>query len=160
MVLLFSIDCKFYFIPMPLYIFNYLVNDYKWIFDYGIYYNIFGVFTFPTVCSTWCSSFAKFPVIFGNPCPLKISDVATIYDYSSLKRSVALPLLFLAVLSLTTSLTHYFFTYPFFIRFHSCFRELHFSGGKNILRVKDRVWHETPNFSTISAYGDLTIMFL
>ena len=121
---------------------------------------LFGCFLFPTIFSTCCSCFSKFPVIFGNPCPMSIYDVSKMYSYLSLKRQVDLPILFLVILILTTYRTIYFFIYPLCMRTKRCFRYLHLSVRNNTLRVMYRVQRETSNFSTISAYVKFTIIIL
>ena len=105
------------------------------IMEFGL--NLSTIFLLPTQWSTCCRSFARLIASFGSPCALYISDIAKMYDYSSLRRWFALPILFLIVVRLITSLNIRFVLFPTAMRFHKWFREVHFNVGK----IKSRVFH-------------------
>ena len=101
--------------------FTYLMTLYAyWIADFGEIFLIW--LCFPTIFSTCFSSVVVLFLYFSSLCAPSISNVYKIHTSLSLMRQVALPILFLVVVTITNFLNISFFTYPVDIRFHRCFR--------------------------------------
>ena len=74
------------------------------------------------------------------------SAVSAVYASLSLRRLVGIPIFFVSPIA---SLTINLITFPNAIRFHSCFREEHFSGRNSKFRVLQRVVFGTLNYLRI-----------
>ena len=120
----------------------------------------FGCFLFPTLLRTCSSSFSEFLLLFWKSMSnfhfcyfhhvlLIIIEETSFYSY-----------FFMVILILTTYIFLYLFISPLWMILQRCFRDLHLSGRKNVLRVLYMVQLETPNSSTRSAYVDFTIILL
>ena len=87
---------------------------------------------------------------FGSLCVPSISAFSKLYAYLSLRRRVALPILFLIVVTLITYINILLLTFLTAMGSHMCFIGVHFSGGKSITRVLCIVVFVTPNPPTRS----------